>query len=70
MVQEGAHNPNETLKGYPKKFGDLFDQKAHKTQQITPRTQQITLFHPEKRCILNPNIPRTDLQLKNVNPSG
>ena len=70
MVQEGAHNPNITLKGYPKKFWSLFGQKANKTQQITPKTQQITLFHPKKRFILNPNIPRTDLQLKAVTPSG
>ena len=70
MVQEGAHNPNLTLKGNPKKFWGLFDQKAHKTQQITLKTQQIILFHPEKWFILNPNIPRTDLQLKNVTPSG
>ena len=64
MVQEGAHNPNVTLKGYPKKFWGLFGWKAHKTQQITLKTQQITLFHPKKRFILNPNVPRTDLQLK------
>ena len=64
MVQEGDHSPNETLKGYPKKFWGLFGQKAHKTQQITLKTQQIKLFHPERRFILNPNIPRTDLQLK------
>ena len=41
MVQEGTHNPNVTLKGYPKKFWGLFGQKAHKTQQIT-------LFQPPK----------------------
>ena len=41
MVQEGTHNLNVTPKGYPKKFWGLFDQKAHKTQQIT-------LFHPQK----------------------
>ena len=41
MVHEGSHNPNVTLKGYPKKFWGLFGQKAHKTQQIT-------LFHPQK----------------------
>ena len=64
MVQEGSHNPNVTLKGYPKKFWGLFGQKAHKTQQITLRTQKLTLFHPKRRFILNPNIPRTDLQLK------
>ena len=70
MVQEGAHNSNVTLKGYPKKFWGLFGQKAHKPEQITLKTEQITLFHPKKRFILNPNIPRTDLQLKNVTPSG
>ena len=37
----GTHNPNVTLKGYPKKFWGLFGQKAHKTQQIT-------LFQPQK----------------------
>ena len=41
MVQEGTHNLNVTLKGYPKKFWGLFGQKAHKTQQIT-------LFQPPK----------------------
>ena len=41
MVQEGTHNLNVTLKGYPKKFWGLFGQKAHKTQQIT-------LFHPKR----------------------
>ena len=35
IVHEGTHNPNVTLKGYPKKFWGLFCQKAHKTQQIT-----------------------------------
>ena len=35
MVQEGTHNPNLTLKGYPEKFWGMFGQKAHKTQQIT-----------------------------------
>ena len=70
MVQEGAHNPKVTLKGYTKKFLGLLCQKAHKTQQITRKTQQITLFHPKKRCILKPSIPRTDLQLKPVTPSG
>ena len=64
MVQEGDHHPNVTLISYPKKFWGLFGQKAHKTQQITLKTQQITLFHPKKRLILNPNVPRTDLQLK------
>ena len=52
MVQEGAHNPNVTVKGYPKKFWGLFGQKAHNTQQITQNTQQITLFHPKKRLSL------------------
>ena len=61
-----AHNPNVS----PKKFWGLFGQKARKTQQITLKTQQITLFHPEKRFILNPNRPRTDLQLKTVTPSS
>ena len=64
MVQEGADNPNVTLKGYPKKFWSLFGQNAHKTQQITLKTQHITLFQPRKRFILNPNIPRTELRLK------
>ena len=41
MVQEGTHNLNVTLKGNPKKFWGLFGQKAQKTQQIT-------LFHPQK----------------------
>ena len=41
MVQEGTHNLNVTLTGYPKKLWGLFGQKAHKTQQIT-------LFHPPK----------------------
>ena len=66
MVQEGAHNPHVTLKGYPKKFWGLTGQKGHKTQQITLKTQQITLFHPKRRFILNPNVPTTDLQLKNI----
>ena len=35
MVHEGTHNPNETLKGCPKKFWGLFSQKSHKTQLIT-----------------------------------
>ena len=35
MVHEGTHNPDVTLKGYPKKFLGLFGQKAHQTQQIT-----------------------------------
>ena len=39
MVQERSHNPNVTLKGYPKKFWGLFGQKAHKTQLITLKTQ-------------------------------
>ena len=64
MVQEGAHNTNVTLKSYPKKFWGLFGQKAHKTQQIALKTQQITLFHPKKRFILEPHILRKDLQLK------
>ena len=68
MVQEGTHSLNVTLKGYPKKFWGLFGQKAHRTQQITLKTQQITLFAPKRRFILNPNIPRTDLQVKNVTP--
>ena len=42
----------------------MFGQKAHKTQQITLTTQQFTQFNPKRRFILNPNIPRTDLQLK------
>ena len=70
MVQERDHNPNVTLKGYTKKLWGLFGQKAHKTQQITLRTQQITLFHPKKRFSLNPNIPRTELKLKNLTHSG
>ena len=41
MVEEGTHNLNVTLKGYPKKKGVLFGQKA-------PKTQQITLFQPPK----------------------
>ena len=41
MIQEGTHNLNVTLKGYQKKFWGLFGQKAHKTQQIT-------LFHPQR----------------------
>ena len=41
MVQEGTHNLNVTLKGYPKKFWGLFGQKALKTQQIM-------LFHPKR----------------------
>ena len=44
MVQEGTHNLNVTLKGYPKNFYGLFIQKAHKTQQIT-------LFHPKRGCL-------------------
>ena len=48
-VQEGAHNPNVPLKGYPKKFCGLFGQTAHKTEQITLKTPLITLFHPKKR---------------------
>ena len=41
MVQEVAHNPYITLKGYLKKFWGLFCQKANKTQQIT-------LFNPKR----------------------
>ena len=41
MVQEGTHNLNVTLKGYPMKFWGLFGQKAHTAQQIT-------LFHPKR----------------------
>ena len=41
MVQEGAHNLNVALKGYPRKFWGLFGQKSHQTQQIT-------LFHAQK----------------------
>ena len=48
MVQEGSHNPNVTLKGCPKKLWGLFGQKAHRTQQITLKTQQITLFPPKE----------------------
>ena len=44
MVQEGTHNLNVTLKGYPKKFWGLFGHKAHKTQPIT-------LFQPQKGCL-------------------
>ena len=63
MVQKGSHNPNVTLKDYPRKFWGLFGQKAHKTQQITLKyTTNHTI--PPKRFVLNPNIPRTDLQLK------
>ena len=56
MVQEGAHNCNKTLNGYPKKFWGLFGLKPHKTQQITLKTKQIirVLFYPKKRFILNP----------------
>ena len=54
-VHEGTHNLNVTLKGYPRKFWGLFGQKDHKTQQIT-------LLHPQRRFILNPNDPWTDLQ--------
>ena len=68
MVQECAHYPNVTLGGYPNKSWGLFGQKAHKTQQITRKTQQITLFHPQRLFILNPNLPRTDLHLKKCNP--
>ena len=57
MVQEGTHNLNVTLKGYPKKCWALFGQKAHKTQLIT-------LSPPKRRFILNSNEPRTDLQPK------
>ena len=35
MAHKGTHNPNVTLKGFPKKFWGLFGQKAHKTQPIT-----------------------------------
>ena len=42
MIQEGTHNLNVTLKGYPEKFWGLFGQEAHKTQQIT-------LFNLQKR---------------------
>ena len=44
MVQEGTHNLNVTLKGYPKKLCGLFGQKAHKTQRIT-------IFHPQRACL-------------------
>ena len=56
MVQQGTHNLNVALKGYLKKFWGLFGQKPHKTQQNT-------LFPPKRRSILNPNEPRTDIQL-------
>ena len=69
MDKRQTRNPNLTLKGFPEKFCSLFGQKAHKTQQITLKTQQITLFHPKRRFILSPNIPRTDPQLKIVTPS-
>ena len=55
IVHEGTHSPNVTLKGYPKKFWGLFGQKAQKTQQIT-------LTHPKREVILNPNELQTDLQ--------
>ena len=44
MIQDGTHNPDVTLKGYPKKFWGLFGQKAHKTQQTI-------LFHPKRGCL-------------------
>ena len=47
MVHEGTHNPNVTLKGYPKKFWCLFSQKAHTTQQIT-------LSQPQKEVYPSP----------------
>ena len=42
MIQEGTHNLNVTLKGYPEKFWGLFGQEAHKPQQIK-------LFNLQKR---------------------
>ena len=35
MFKEGTPDPNVSIKGYPKNFWGLFDQKAHNTQQIT-----------------------------------
>ena len=57
MVHEGTHNPNVTLKGYPKKFWGLFDQKAHKTQQITlsqPQKGGLSLSLKSHRQTYNP----------------
>ena len=55
MVQEGTHVLNLTEIGYPMNFWVLFGHKAHKAQEIS-------LFHPPKRFILNPKEPSTDLQ--------
>ena len=60
MVQEGTHNLNVTLKGYPKKFWGLFGQKAHKTQQnhtISPQSGglSLTLMIQGKTSTLNTN---------------
>ena len=44
MVQEGTHNLNVTLKGYPKKFWGLLGQKAHKTDMIYTKTQVFRLL--------------------------
>ena len=56
MVQEGTHNLNVTLKGYPKKFWGLFGQKAHKTQQITltPKRRGLSLTLMIHRQTYNP----------------
>ena len=60
MVQEGAHNPNATLKGYPKKCWGLFGQKAHKTQLIA-------LFQPQNGGLSLTLVSNRHL---NTNPSG
>ena len=57
MVHEGTHNPNVTLKGYPKNFWGLFGQKAHKTQQFTlsqPQKGSLSLTLISHRQTYNP----------------
>ena len=41
MVQEGTHNLNVTLKGYPKKFWGLLGQKAHKTPHYFTHQKEV-----------------------------
>ena len=63
MLQEGTPNLNVTLKGYPKKFWGLYGQKAHKTQQIT-------LFHPQKEGLFLTLMDQGHTYNPHVTPSG
>ena len=47
MVQKGAHNPNVTLKGYPKKLWGLFGQEI--SQNTTNPTYTNHTIPPKEK---------------------